>query len=235
MNSKMPKPPEVSNFMNKLPRASVKDLFLNEEEGNQNSLADLTNSTVNNQTKKIGQKTVTKAKNLIKESPLKSVFPQYFYKTPIKESPFKTSHNSRIEENSENSAEKKQSVFAKKKKPNIRKSSDSSNNDIPSPKKTFQKPKLKQLTMTQAFTSQLNSPKKTNQSTVLMKDISQIKPSTIYYQQNFVKSEPISQTLTTNFNNISNFVSPKVDPNETCLPADYFVKNEPVNIFKFKC
>ena len=219
--------------MSKLPRVSVKDLFLNEDE-NQNSLADLTNSTVNNQSKKTGQKSVTKAKNLIKESPLKSVFPQYFYRTPNKESPIKANDNLPLEENSENSTEKKKSVFAKKKKPNIRKSSDSSNNDIPSPKKQLgQRPKLKQLTMTQAFTTQLSSPKKTNQTSIL-KDISQIKPSNLYYQQNFIKSEPISQLLATSSKNNSSFDSPTVDPNETCLPADYFIKNEPVNIFYFK-
>ena len=213
---------------------------MNDDE-NKSSLLDLTNSNLNhtNIIKKAEPKsnsTTQRNKNkdmLIKQSPLKTVFPQYFYSRTPSKSPSMISKYGQvvISENNENKSNKTLSNPSKIKRSSSFKATSDLNNEIPSPKKMFNQPKLKQLTMTQAFTTQLNSPKKFNQS--VYNENEDIKPQRMDFQDSFYKFKNSNETLTT-FKNISNFQSTAIDPNETCLPSQFNVKNEPVIYYNYK-
>lgn len=198
------------------------------------SSANTNNVTKKTESKSTGHNTTTKTTHKfkdIKQSPLKSVFPQYFYnKTPVKSPSMISKYNQSIgTENNENKSEKL--LLKTKQVSNLR--SNDLLNEIPSPKKpnlSAIQPKLKQLTMTQALSTQLNSPKKLNASNNLPAAMSEISMK----QENSYKSIDKNATVMNSFfKNTSNLVKPAtsiLDPNETCLPAELSVKDEPVDL-----
>ena len=161
----------------------------------------------------------------IKQSPLKSVFPQYFYnKTPVKSPSILSKFNE--SENNENSTKSDKLLFKSKQISNLR--NNDLANEIPSPKKSHlntTQPKLKQLTMTQALSTQINSPKKfysinANTSTTRTNDF-----------VTKIKSEPNTTLKNESFRTTANnLTKTPIDPNETCLPSVFNVKNEPIDM-----
>jgi len=214
---------EATNFIKK---PSVRDLFMDDDDENENkSYSESTNKK-------------------IKESPHKFIH-SYFNnnnKTPVKSQSIFAKYPPVIisSENDENKSSHSKIQTKKNDKFKHKKSFDI-NNDIPSPRKqlnssTNQQPRLKQLTMTQAFITQLNSPKKLNQSssttnlsasTANNNEVLKIKQSNSFYQEN----NNNSSNQSTKFKNLSNLVtSVKFDPDETCLPSVFNnVKSEPVS------
>jgi hypothetical protein len=173
-----------------------------------------------------------KKETSIKESPLKFLHPYFTNnnnnKTPVKsKSLFDKYSPVVLTENDENKSNNNKNQIKKNDKLKSKKSFDI-NNDIPSPRKqTFtNQPKLKQLTMTQAFITQLNSPKKLNQSSN-NNDVLKIKQSNSFYQENTLKNGS-NESLSAKFKNLSNLVT--FDPDETCLSSVFNnVKSEPVS------